>query len=373
MTKRPAPPRFDTSKFENVHQVGGIRTATLDGPGVGSPHGGRVALVDTGGGLRFTVALDRGGDILDAKFNQHGLAYLSPNGLLAPNHAYHHGLAWLRGWAGGLVTTCGPQHMGGPRTEDGVETTLHGRFSNSPAAIEMILNPDPHRGVEDMLLSLIIRDASMFGPVLEVRRLIRARLGEPEFTIEDEVLNRGNTRTAHHYLYHCNFGYPLLDRGAKLIFAGKGEYWQVPGRDESIIMEISDAEMNARKRVPGNLPDHAGARERGLILDVKASRGGDARVGLMNEKLGLGVEMNFPISAMPRLACWQHYGPAGSYVCGIEPFSGSLLGKAKDKHPTAEQYLEPGESKKYRLRIRALATREELKSLAAADGPVGNG
>ena len=78
---------FDSSKFENVLQVGGIRTGTLDTPGAGGAPGVRVALVDTGAGLRFTVALDRGGDIVDASYNQFGLAYLSPNGLQRPNPA----------------------------------------------------------------------------------------------------------------------------------------------------------------------------------------------------------------------------------------------------------------------------------------------
>src|SRR5689334_4589658 len=100
MAKRPrSVSRFDSNKFENVHQVGGIRTGTLDAvtPGALAGNATRVALFDTGSGLRFTVALDRGGDIIDATFNQHGLAYLSPNGLLPPNHAYHAGLDWLRG------------------------------------------------------------------------------------------------------------------------------------------------------------------------------------------------------------------------------------------------------------------------------------
>ena len=71
----------DLAKFENVHQLGGIRTGTLGDPPV------RVALFDTGAGLRFTVALDRGGDIIDATFSQHGLAYLTPVGLVPPSHA----------------------------------------------------------------------------------------------------------------------------------------------------------------------------------------------------------------------------------------------------------------------------------------------
>src|SRR5690349_6760367 len=118
---------FDTNKFENVHQIGGIRLGTLDAGAGGSGVGGvmtRVALVNTGGGLTFVVALDRGGDVVDAHFNQHSLAYLSPNGLLPANHAYNAGLDWLTGWAGGLITTCGPIHVGGPRQEDGVQTSL---------------------------------------------------------------------------------------------------------------------------------------------------------------------------------------------------------------------------------------------------------
>ena len=73
---------YDPNKFENIHQIGGIRTGTLDS-------GVRVALLDTGAGLRFTVALDRGGDIVDARYNQFALAYLTPNELLPPSHAYH--------------------------------------------------------------------------------------------------------------------------------------------------------------------------------------------------------------------------------------------------------------------------------------------
>jgi hypothetical protein len=118
----------DPAKFENVLQLGGIRTGTPASPGAGGGCATRVALFDTGAGLRFTVALDRGGEIVDASFNRIALAYLTPNGLVPPSAAYHAGAEWLRGWAGGLVTTCGPEYMGGPREEDGVKTSLHGRY-----------------------------------------------------------------------------------------------------------------------------------------------------------------------------------------------------------------------------------------------------
>lgn len=79
-------------KIEHPLQLGGIRTGTLDADGAPV----RVAFVDTGSGLRFTVALDRGGDLIDAAYNDCALAYLTPNGLRPPSAAFHRGNEWLR-------------------------------------------------------------------------------------------------------------------------------------------------------------------------------------------------------------------------------------------------------------------------------------
>lgn len=360
---------LDWEKFENVLQVGGIRTGTLDVPGAGGASGVRAAFVDTGAGLRFTVALDRGGDIVDATFNEIGLAYLSPNGLRPPSPAYHRDDEWLRGWAGGLLTTCGPEYMGGPRIENGARTSLHGRYSSSPAVVEKLINPDSHRATREMELGLVVRDTRVFGPVFEVRRTIRCTLGLPEIVLEDEVVNRGDTASAHHWLYHCNLGYPLLDRAARFIYRGQAQYWVVPppaGQD--IIQPLDAAAMNRLKQVPGGLPEHAGSGERGLIVNVEPDAEGNCRVGLINDRLKLGLEFTYPSAAFPRLAHWQHYGPRGSYVSGLEPFYGSLLGRARDRHPSVESTLAPGESRRYRLRLRVLRTEAELENLATCDG-----
>ena len=361
----------DLRKFENVHQLGGIRTGTLDSPGAGGGQPVRVAFVDTGAGLRFTVALDRGGDIADATFREHALAYLTPVGLLPPSHAFHREAEWLHGWAGGLVTTCGPHYLGGPREEEGVRTSLHGRHSSQAAALETLRNPDPHRGRFDMELGLIVRDARMFGPTFEVRRTIHCTLGEPEILIEDEVTNRGDTRVAHHWLYHCNLGYPLLDRGARFIFRGKAQHWIVPPPPgEDIVQPLAEAAMEQLKLVPDPLPEHAGSAERGLIIETEPGKDGNCRVGLINEQLDLALEITYPAAALPRLACWQHYGPRGCYVAALEPFSGSLLGSARDRHRLAVQALEPGESRRYHLRLRVLTGGTGLQELADSDGPL---
>ena len=366
----PAHQPFDSNKFENVLQLGGIRTGTLDAP-AGGGSGVRVALVDTGAGLRFTVALDRGGDIIDAHYNEIGLAYLSRNGLRPPSHAYHVENEWLSNWPGGLVTTCGPEYIGGARMEGGARTTLHGRYSNTPAAVERLSNPDPARGRLDMEIGLIVRDSRVFGALLEVRRTLRCTLGQPEVRIEDEVTNRGDTPCAHHWLYHCNLGYPLLDERARFIYRGRAQYWVVPpppGQD--IVQPLAAAVMNELKRVPAALPEHAGGGERGLIVDAEADSDGFCRIGIVNESLPLGLEIAYPQAALPRMAHWQHYGPRGSYASALEPFYGSLLGSARDSHPLTASVLAPGESRRYQLNLRVLATQGAREQLAAADGPV---
>ena len=359
-----AGPDFDTTKFDNFRQIGGIQTAELN---PGTAEATWVALVNTGAGLRFTIALDRGGDIIDASYNQHSLAYLTAVGTAPPSHAYHTGLDWLANWPGGLLTTCGPRYIGHPRTEDGVEVSLHGHHSNTPARVEMILNPDPHAGRREMLISMTIRDAAMYGPIIEVRRQIQCVLGSPQIVLYDQVTNRGDEPTAHHWLYHVNFGYPLLSPGARLIYKGKADYWQMP---DPPARPLTAARMNALKTVAENLPEHAGAGERGLIVQVKPDRKGDAHVGIINDELGLGVELAYPVKALPRIANWQHFGPRGCYVSGIEPFAGSVFGKAKDDHPSAEQYLKPGETRRYHMALTVHHDASALAAFARHDGEV---
>ena len=362
-TRRKTAPRsaFDTDKFENVLQIGGIQTAMLESP-TGSGQLRRVALFNTGSPLRFTVALDRGGDIVDASYGQYSLTYLSPTGIKAPSHAYHSGLEWLYGWAGGLVTTCGPEYCGQPREEDGKQVGLHGHHSNTPAAVEMLINPDPHRGRHEMLISMTVRDSRMFGPHLEVRRTIVCTLGVPEIRLFDEVTNRGNERCAHSWLYHVNLGYPLLDEGTRLIFRGKVHYVPVQAKGPS------DAELNQMKRVGGTLKEHLGPGERCLFTDVPPDRNGNAHAGLINQKLKLAIELVYPTDVLPRFNNWQHFGPRGSYITGIEPFSGSILGKHNEDHPLAEQYLSPGQTKRYQLTVKLHSTPKALTDLAKHDG-----
>ena len=349
-------------KYENPLQLGGIRTATLDDPEAGGGPGCRVALFDTGSGLRFTVALGRGGDIVHASYNDTNLAYLTPNGLMPASRGAQRDDDWLRSWAGGLLTTCGPETMGAPRVEEGVWVPQHGRHANTPAAIVSIENPDPVTGKTDMALNMVIRESRMFGPVFEIKRTIACTLGEPTIRLRDEVTNLGNTQASHNWLYHVNLGYPLLDAGARLIFRGKAAALPFTGA------AIATNKLNRLKRISEPIEKHLGGGENCIFVDPPANRGGKVHVGLINAKRKIGFEMIYDKKQLPRFTNWQHLGPGGSYVTGLEPYYGSLLGKDNDTSPLANTHLRPGQKRRYELTMRVLSEKADLDALRKFDG-----
>ena len=83
--------------------------------GVG--RGTRIAWINTGTGLRYKVVIDRAMDIADAFFNQYGLVWLSQSGITSPQPFSDKGISWLRTFGGGLLTTCGLSHVGGPEKD----------------------------------------------------------------------------------------------------------------------------------------------------------------------------------------------------------------------------------------------------------------
>ncbi|PIQ20837.1 MAG: DUF4432 domain-containing protein, partial [Cytophagales bacterium CG18_big_fil_WC_8_21_14_2_50_42_9] len=187
-------------KISNTNQLGGIETSVLDN---GAGRGTRIAWINTGTGLRFKVVLDRAMDIADAFFNQHSLAWLSHGGITSPDPFSNHGLEWLRTFGGGLLTTCGLTHIGGPEADAFGERGLHGQISNIPAEIESITQPDPVLGKMEMSITGRMKQTQVLGPNLEMKRTISATLGQAVIQIQDEVINRGNTPAPHMLLYHC--------------------------------------------------------------------------------------------------------------------------------------------------------------------------
>ncbi|GAB3316129.1 aldose 1-epimerase family protein [Larkinella ripae] len=340
------------NKLSHPSQWGGIETAVLDN---GAGRGTRIAWINTGTGLRYKVVIDRAMDIADAFYNQHGLAWISHVGITSPQPFSDQGIDWLRTFTGGLLTTCGLTHVGGPEADDYGNRGLHGEISNLPAEIESIIQPDPALGKFDMSITGIIRQTRVFGPSLELRRTISGTLGQPTIRIHDEVINRANTAAPHMLLYHFNFGWPLVDEGTDLVWQGS---WQPrhPDQENKIFVEGNDF-----RKCPAPRDDHSGFGEEVAIIDPTADADGRCTAGLYNARLGFALALRFRKDELPWLTNWQHWGK-GEYVTGIEPGTHPPIGQAAAREQKTLLFLEPGESRHYEVEIEILSKEETIQS-----------
>ena len=339
-----------TDKISHPAQLGGIETSVLDN---GAGRGTRIAWINTGTGLRYKVVLDRAMDIADAFYNQHSLAWLSHSGITSPQPFSDRELGWLRTFNGGLLTTCGLTHVGGPEQDEYGERGIHGRISNTPAEIESIIQPDPTTGQLAMSITGRMRETTVFGPSLELKRTISGTLVQPTIRIHDEVVNRANTPAPHMLLYHFNFGWPLVDEGTKLIWQGD---WQARegGINGAIFREGNDFQT-----CPAPLDEHVGTGEAVAFIDALPDDSGQCSAGLYNASLGIAVALRFQKEQLPWLTNWQHWG-RGEYVTGIEPGTHPPIGQAKAREQQTLLFLAPGETRMYDVEVEVLQNKTQI-------------
>ena len=344
---------FKSQMISNHAQVGGIETSVLDN-GIG--RGARIAWFTTGSGLRFKVLLDRGLDIGEAFYNEHSLAWLSNRGFMLPQPLADRGIDWLTTWGGGLLTTCGLTHVGGPESDEYGERGVHGPFSNIPAEIESIIQPDIHSGSRTMSITGIVKQARVFGPHLVLRRTISVDLGTSVIEIRDVVSNAGNTASPHMLLYHFNFGWPLVDQGTKILWNGKWSPRYDDGKNR-MFNEHTDF-----KTCPAPMEEHNGSGEDVGIIDIDPDQTGTCTCGLHNERLNLAVSLQFSKQQLPWLTNWQHWG-RGEYVTGLEPGTHPPVGQKQARADNTLIILQPGESRHYDVRLDVLSTEEKIQPL----------
>lgn len=337
------------NKISNSAQIGGIETSVLHN---GAGRGTLIAWVNTGTGLRYKIVLDRGMDIADAFYNQYSLAWISSVGVAPPQPFSHRGIDWLRTFGGGLLTTCGLSHIGGPEEDGYGSRGLHGLIGNTPAEVESIIQPDPANGRLDFSITGIIRETQIFSPKLELRRTISGTLGKASIKIHDEVTNRANTHAPHMLLYHCNFGWPMADEGADIIWKGK---WMPREGSNGTIFNNSH---NFRK-CSAPMEEHNGTGEDAVCVDMEEDAEGMCACGIYNENIGIAVAMRFPKKQLPWLTNWQHWGK-GDYVTGIEPGTNMPIGQAKARERKELIFIQPGETRQYDLQIEVLTFKEDI-------------
>jgi galactose mutarotase-like enzyme len=331
-------------KLSNAHQLGGIETSILDN---GAGKGTRIAWINTGTGLRYKIVLDRGMDILDALFNENSLAWISHAGVLASQPFSNQGIDWLRTFGGGLVTTCGLSNAGPPNSDESGSRGLHGNYSNTPAELISIKQPDIFSG--DLSFEIVgkVRETTTFGPSLELIRSISGSLGSAEIHIKDCVINRGNTPAPHMLLYHINCGWPLIDEGTRIIWKGEKKPKATDANNTDFNLE------HEFTRCAAPMDEHAGFGEDVAFIDPKADSSDLVTCGYANDALGLALKIEFQKSQLPWLINWQHWGK-NEYVTALEPATHPPIGQANARADGSLILLEPGEKREYELKLSVL-------------------
>jgi len=306
----------------------------------GDANGVRALDVRNGSGLRFLVVADRGLDITVAEFYGVPLAVRFHPGEMRPNFHEDLPFAFVKSWAGGLVTTCGLTQVGGPG-QDGIENLVqHGDYTHISAK-----NVQHEGKWENDEYRLQIRgkvtEGAVFYPNIELRRKITTYLGSNKILIEDEVENIGFKSAPFMLMYHCNFGFPLIGENSE-IFLKSGKITVkngCPSKDEDTWNKITLPQKDYPERV--------------YYHDVAADNDGFCRIGIINNKIFKGnklkLTMKYKKNQMPMLTEWKMM-QQGIYVIGLEPGICHSEGRIKEREVFKTlQYLQPGEVKNFML------------------------
>lgn len=337
-------------KISNSQQLGGIETSVLDN---GAGKGVRIAWINTGTGLRYKIILDRGLDILDCFYNENSLAWISHSGAVGPQPFSNKGIDWLRTFGGGLLTTCGLSNVGPPNADENGDRGLHGNYSNIPAELVSIKQPDLFQN--DLTFEIVgkVRETTTFGPSLELTRKISGNLGSASIQISDTIVNKGNTPAPHMILYHINCGWPLIDKETRIVWNGE----IVPKKND-----VTNTEFNKRngfKVCAPPLEEHNGFGEDVAFIKPKPDASDQVICGYANDDLQLGLKISFSKSQMPWLIHWQHWGK-NEYVTALEPATNPPIGQAEARKNNTLIMIPPGESRSYDLKLQVITGKDVL-------------
>lgn len=331
---------------------GGVRLVTL---GDGPERGVRMLEFRTGTGLSFSAALDRAMDLVEVEHRGRSIGWHSPAGLRHPglhDPEGEQGLSFARSFTGFLVT-CGLDHILGPEEvpadsynypgKPTVRHVLHGRVTGIPARLSGY--GESWEGDRCLLWAEgVVRQATVFGENLALHRRIEAELGGDEIRIRDRVVNEGFLRTPHMFFYHVNLGAPLLGEGARYLAPIRETVWAAHdgGRYR--------AQGVGYRTAPAPMTDFV---EQVWEHEMAADAAGEVPVALLNDRLGLGLELVTRKDQLPCAYQWQNF-QAGSYALGLEPSTHHVLGDLAARERGEMIWLGPLEGRDYEARFRVL-------------------
>lgn len=299
----------------DLRQIASVRRIVLGG---GNEEGVRALAFSTGGGLDFWALPDHSLDIGPLWWRGRQIAWQAPTGFGHPSRRTGDAEA-ARGFdLSGFLVTCGLEHIRQPI--DG--HPLHGRLPFTPARITGH-GSDWRSDPPVLFCEGEVTQRHPHGEHFRLRRRIETPIGGSGFSISDTVENLTTTPQRQASLYHFNIGFPMLTDGTVVEHAGR------------------------RLLGPLSVPDAASSRE-AASWPVDAARQAECTVRTIGPADG-GPSITFAWNAgtLPHLQLWHDLRP-GRCVLSIEPCTSPRLTEGRSGK---EPVLEPGETRRYEIRI----------------------
>jgi len=322
-------------------QLCGVRAARLlDGPESG------VRAVDLyNERLRVTVYPDRGMDVGALVWRGLPLTWESPTGPVHPALVDTTGHGWGKGFHGGLAATCGLENVGQACVDEGLAYGQHGTLSYTP--VERVAWRE--RAVPSGVRGEV--EGEVPGPEgLRFTRKVWVQSGTDSVWIEDRVANPGPVPVPWLIQYHMNVGFPLLSEAAEVL---------VPGLDPVPRDAASAAGLANWNRVEAPQPGYG---EQVFRHAQAPDRRGFARCAILNDELGLGLVLRYPVGPLPHLWQWRVFAPQ-RYVLALEPSNCLVKPRSRARAEGVLPMLAPFASVQMRLQVRIVEGDRQLATL----------
>ncbi len=330
----------------DIRQIADVRLSELsNGPG----RGVRVADFKTGSGFAFTVLIDRGMDIGEASYNGMPVAFQSPGGIKHSSYYEPEDAGWLRNFHGGWLNTCGLTNVGLSGKDEIGNFEMHGRASNLPATL-ISYGGRWQDNEYELWLEASIRETSFFGFDMQLTRRFSTRLGESHLKIEDSIENLSAKESPFMLLYHCNFGFPLVAQGSRLVLSQSS----VRPRDD-----IAKKGMQNHLIMESPQP---GYDEQVFFHDPNTDTQGHVTAAIVNDELSIAGFVSFRKHELPNLIEWKQMG-SKEYVLGLEPANCLVLGREYERQQRTLHTLLPGEVRKTVLCLGAMSGETDVREL----------
>ena len=259
----------------------------------------RCQLLELPNRLAATVCWDRCMDLPRLSYQGVPVGYHGK----APEGAA--GNAFAQRFAGGLLYTCGLLNVG----PGDAEQPTHGRIHLQSAACRSVA-----REGDALVLRGQMREGSLFGENLLLRRTLTFMLSSAEVRIQDEIVNQSPYPQPWMLLYHINLGYPFLSEHLRLLLP--------PGTQSVPANAEAAAHMDTLATCA---PPRADFAEQDYHHRLPAE-GGICALRAENPALGMGFGLRWQADALPMLVQWRCLR-SGDYVLGLEPANNHVNGR----------------------------------------------